>query len=151
MIEPEQWFRDGFKLAGDDMLLQIVQKQIVPAIEAALARTRRRRASAAAVAADRRGEPGPVQARVLRQQFALQVLMPVGLAHVHATRSYDPLQGADLVTLPIARCCRRMRHPHQRAIDYFATGVRQAPAVRRASTSWMCRSRSIWTACMPRP
>ena len=35
-IIPEQRFRDGFKVAGDDILLEVIQAVVVPALKRAL-------------------------------------------------------------------------------------------------------------------
>ena len=83
---PEQKFREGFNVAGDDILLRVVQGHVLPPIEAAM------RAAGIAnptdlmaelVGGDRGGED--VIQRNLRQQFALQIAHP-HRAGVHARR-----------------------------------------------------------------
>jgi hypothetical protein len=125
MIEPKQLFRDGFKLAGDDILLNIIQKQILPAIEAAIGALGAVEASSI-MSQLIGGENLDVQRQMLRHQFTLQILMPAGLALLHRYEGFDPLQGADIVTLPLRELLPSDSHPHQRAIDYFNTGVRKA-------------------------
>ncbi|MBM3644156.1 MAG: hypothetical protein FJX02_07425 [Alphaproteobacteria bacterium] len=91
---PEQRFREGFSVAGDDILLRVVQAHVLPPIEAAL------RAAGIAnpgdltaelLGGDRGGED--VIQRNLRQQFALQIAHPVALELLHAAESFDPASG----------------------------------------------------------
>ena len=133
MIEPKQLFRDGFKLAGDDILLHIIQKQILPAIEAAIGGLGVAEASSI-MSQLIGGENLDVQRQMLRHQFTLQVLMPAGLSLLHRYEGYDPVLGADLVTLPLRQLLPADAHPHQRAIDYFDTGRTQGNR-RRAESS----------------
>ncbi|QEX14839.1 virulence factor [Hypericibacter terrae] len=125
MIEPKQLFRDGFKLAGDDILLHIIQTQILPAISAAV--------SALGVAEVPSvmseligGENLDVQRQMLRHQFTLQILMPAGLSLLHRYETYDPVVGADVVTLPLRQLLPLDAQPHRRAIEYFDAGIRKA-------------------------
>ncbi len=91
---PEQKFREGFTVAGDDILLRVVQAHVLPPIEAAM------RAAGIAnpadlmaelVGGDRGGED--VIQRNLRQQFALQIAHPVALEFLRAAETYDPTSG----------------------------------------------------------
>src|SRR5580693_1699341 len=91
---PEQKFREGFNVAGDDILLRVVQGHVLPPIEAAM------RAAGIAnpidlmaelVGGDRGGED--VIQRNLRQQFALQIAHPVALEFMRAAETYDPTSG----------------------------------------------------------
>ena len=91
---PEQKFREGFNVAGDDILLRVVQGHVLPPIEAAL------RAAGIAnpadlmaelVGGDRGGED--VIHRNLRQQFALQIAHPLALEFLHAAETFDPTSG----------------------------------------------------------
>ncbi len=91
---PDQKFREGFSVAGDDILLRVVQGHILPPIESAL-----RNAGIAnpvdlmaeLVGGDRGGED--VIQRNLRQQFALQIAQPIALAFLSAAETYDPTHG----------------------------------------------------------
>ena len=82
---PEQRFREGFNVAGDDILLRVVQAHVLPPVEAAM------RAAGIAnptdlmaelLGGDRGGED--VIQRNLRQQFALQVAHPIALEFMRA-------------------------------------------------------------------
>ncbi len=91
---PEQKFREGFNVAGDDILLRVVQAHVLPPIEVAM------RAAGIAnpadlmaelVGGDRGGED--VIQRNLRQQFALQIAHPIALEFLRAAETYDPSSG----------------------------------------------------------
>lgn len=121
-IVPEQRFRDGFKVAGDDLVLEVVQKIVVTAIEDAL--------RAAGVVDPTPllsrligSEPIAVQESALRQQTTLQILYPLGLRILKEYEKYDPLVGADLMAHPIREWLPADGQPSDAVLRYFATGV----------------------------
>src|SRR5260370_22768343 len=88
---PEQKFREGFNVAGDDILLRVVQGHVRPPIELAI------RAAGIAnpvdlmaelVSGDRGGDD--VIQRNLRQQFALQIPLPLAPEFMRAAQASDP-------------------------------------------------------------
>jgi hypothetical protein len=97
---PEQRFRDGFRIAGDDIVLQLIRTLLMPAFESAL--------KAIGVgdykpllARMMGAEHLDVRDRVLRQQLVVQLLYPAGLALLGLCEEYDPLRGADTRTLTL--------------------------------------------------
>jgi hypothetical protein len=91
---PEQKFREGFNVAGDDILLRVVQAHVLPPIEAALRTAGIANPAdlmAELVGGDRGGED--VIQRNLRQQFALQIAHPLALEFLRAAETYDPTSG----------------------------------------------------------
>jgi hypothetical protein len=91
---PEQKFREGFNVAGDDILLRVVQAHVLPPIEAAMRAAGIANPSdlmAELVGGDRGGED--VIQRNLRQQFALQIAHPIALEFLRAAETYDPTSG----------------------------------------------------------
>nr|WP_163501626.1 virulence factor SrfB [Halomonas socia] len=97
-VVPEQRFRDGFRVAGDDILLDVIQLFVLPSFEAALKQ-------AGVVSPDAMmsrlcGQEGAnAQEQVLRQQLNLQVFAPLGLALLEAYESFDPEHPSDPETL----------------------------------------------------
>ncbi|AJJ53421.1 virulence factor SrfB family protein [Yersinia pseudotuberculosis IP 32953] len=89
-ISPRLLFREGFKVAGDDILLDIIQLYILPALQATLKKM-------AVVNSDGVmdklfGNDGRMDGQsVLRQQATLQIFMPVGRAILEAYENFDPL------------------------------------------------------------
>ncbi|RIQ31382.1 virulence factor SrfB [Bordetella avium] len=92
-ILPTQRFRDGFKVAGDDIVLDVVRQFILPSFEQAL---KDKGVAAPADLADKicgARSLGAVDL-VLRQQLTLQVFYPLALAVLAAYERYDVEQGS---------------------------------------------------------
>jgi hypothetical protein len=123
-IRPEQRFRDGFKVAGDDLLLEVVQKIVVPAIETAL-REAGLNDPAPLLSRLIGSEPISVQDAALRQQLALQVLYPAGLTILSEYEQYNPVQRAEVLTRTLGEMLKKREPPSDAVCRYFATGVRQ--------------------------
>ncbi|WP_250148456.1 molecular chaperone [Serratia marcescens] len=89
-INPRLLFREGFKVAGDDILLDAIQQFILPAVQQAFEAAG---VSAAPALMDRLfGNEGRMDGlSTLRQQAALQIFMPAGRALLGAYEEYDPL------------------------------------------------------------
>ena len=96
-IIPSQRFRDGFKVAGDDILLDVIQEFILPSFRSAL---RDAGVSEPDALMSRLCGNGDATApeRILRQQLNLQVFVPLGLALLRAYEQYDPTQSHAPVT-----------------------------------------------------
>lgn len=126
-ILPKQVFRDGFKVAGDDIVYDTIRHLIVPALSDALA---------AAGVADPASllsrligsEAGIVQDMVLRQQLTLQVLYPVGLALLKEYEQYQPRQGAEVHGETLGSLLAGRDQPSAEVLEYFAAGVRRVLA-----------------------
>ncbi len=123
-ILPEQRFRDGFKTAGDDILLEVVRKLVVPAIEEAL---QEHGVPDPAPLLSRLigAEPVSVQDQALRQQLTLQILYPLGLRILKDYEGYDPVAGADPELRTIGEMLEGRDPPSEQVIQYFARGVRR--------------------------
>lgn len=124
-IVPAQRFRDGFKVAGDDILLEIIHAVLLPALSAAL--------SGAGVEESEvllsrliGSDPVDVQEGMLRQQLALQVLYPAGLAVLKAYEGYDPLRISEPVSTHLGALLAEIHReaPTRQVLDWFAAGVR---------------------------
>ena len=88
-IVPEQRFRDGFKVAGDDILLDVIQEFILPSFEKAL-QDAGVKAPASLMSRLCGAESGSAQDMVLRQQLNLQVFTPLGLELLRQYELYNP-------------------------------------------------------------
>lgn len=90
-IRPEQRFRDGFKIAGDDIVLDVIQSYILPGFAHALKLV----GVAVPDAFMSRlcgGESLDARDQVLRQQLNLQVFTPLALSVLKAYEDFDPEQ-----------------------------------------------------------
>ncbi len=118
-INPTQNFREGFKIAGDDILEAVIQRQVLPPIGRALAA--RGVADPTALlqhlfGADRAGMPE--QERHLRKQFVTQVAMPIALAMLHAYEAARPWGEDAPYTRTFADFFHDDTWPAQRILDY---------------------------------
>ena len=121
-LPPHLLFREGFKVAGDDMLLDVIQRCVLPALQ-----TRLQQAGvtdAAALLATLFGDSGRIDTRaILRQQTALQLFMPLGHAVLSAREQSDindPVAGlhATFGELLSQRPTRNVMNYIQQAIDH---------------------------------
>ena len=95
-IIPQLLFREGFKLAGDDILLDVIQRYLLPALRQTLEQAGV--AHPAALMDTLFGNQGRLDGlSTRRQQTALQLFIPLGQAILQAYETYDPLDaGAEL-------------------------------------------------------
>ena len=124
-ILPEQRFRDGFKIAGDDIVLDVIRAVVLPAIGNAF--------KAAGVAEPEAlvsklmgSESLDAQIAVLRQQFTLQVLYPVALTVIKEYERYDPLEPGNLGSRLVSELLSEVGHPTSDVLDYVNTAVQRA-------------------------
>ena len=94
-ITPQLLFREGFKIAGDDILLDVIQRCVLPALQTQLQKAGI--ADAPALMATLFGDSGRIDTQaVLRQQTTLQLFMPIGHAILGGWEQSDindPLAG----------------------------------------------------------
>ena len=128
-ILPEQRFRDGFKVAGDDLLLEVIQKMVVPAIERAL-RDFGVAEPAALLSQLIGAETLSVQDRTSRQRLALEVFYPLGLRLLHDYEGFDPSQRQAPRVATIGEVLTGPDRPSEHVVDYFALGVKRATGAR---------------------
>ena len=122
-INPVQNFREGFRIAGDDVLAAVIERQVLPMLGLAMA--------AAGVAdpgallrhlfgGDRGGQSE--LDRHLRRQFVAQVLEPVGIAMLHSYEQSDRPQG-EMWRRPIGSFFPAELRPRERVLDYVGKAV----------------------------
>ncbi|ECJ4007165.1 hypothetical protein ZF76_16050, partial [Salmonella enterica subsp. enterica] len=121
-ITPHLLFREGFKVAGDDLLLDIIQRCVLPSLQTALQRAGV--TDAAALLATLFSDSGRIDTQaILRQQTALQLFMPLGHAVLSAWEQSDindPFAGlhATFGDLLIRRPTSNVMNYIQQAIDH---------------------------------
>jgi hypothetical protein len=121
-ITPQLLFREGFKVAGDDTLLDVIQRYVLPALQTQLQKSGI--ADASLLMASLFGDSGRIDTQaVLRQQTALQLFMPIGHAILAAWESSDvddPLAGlhATFGDLLPQKPTRNVMNYLQQAIDH---------------------------------
>lgn len=89
-IIPRLLFREGFKVAGDDILLDVIQLYVLPALQAALKKAGV--TSPDSLMTRLFGSEGRMDGQLtLRQQVTLQMFIPIGQAILEAYEQFDPL------------------------------------------------------------
>lgn len=90
-IIPTQRFRDGFKVAGDDILLDMIRNVVVESLTVGLKNAGLR--DPEPILSELIGDQAlKVQDALLRQQLTLQVFSPIGLRVLKEYEGYDPMQ-----------------------------------------------------------
>ncbi len=127
-IEPFQEFREGFNLAGDDVLLEIIGRHLLDPIEQAL--------SQAGLGASARsvldflvgGNHGNKQAieYVRRQQFAARVAAPIGLALLRDYEAFDPLEPGPDIDRTVEAFFKDVERPPESLFAHFNATVAKA-------------------------
>ncbi|ENA1771607.1 virulence factor SrfB [Yersinia ruckeri] len=121
-ITPRLLFREGFKVAGDDILLDVIQLYLLPALQAALKKA---------------GVPAPdlLMAKLfsndgradgqstLRQQVTLQLFMPIGRAILQAYEGFDPLDSSAELDAVFGELLTQV--PTVRVCDYLNTEIQR--------------------------
>ena len=101
-IVPTQLFREGFKIAGDDILEAVVARHILPAIEAHLATQGSADPQAVLrgiVGADRGGQSE--QERQFRRRFVTQVCVPAALTLLRDYETTKPFEAETPRSVPL--------------------------------------------------
>jgi hypothetical protein len=138
-INPRLLFREGFKLAGDDILLDVIGQFILPAVQQAFEQAG---VNAAAATMDKLfGNQGRMDGfSTLRQQATLQIFMPAGRALLSAYEDYDPLDshaeiaatlGELLPQMPTLQVLAFINDEVQRGSGNAAFDILQTPLVIR--------------------
>ena len=122
-IVPIQRFRDGFKIAGDDILLDVIREFILPPLRDAL-RNAGIENPDALLSRLIGNENLSVQDGVLRQQATLQLFAPLGLRLLKTYEDYDPLDAGKQFSGTFGELLGDER-PTPKVEEYFASAVRK--------------------------
>ncbi len=117
-IRPTQNFREGFKIAGDDLLQAVIERVVLPPLEQALAEARMREPKAflRRVLGGARGGQSEAE-RQLTRQFVARVLEPCALSLLGAYEALGAEAGGAVARLNLAEGPGRPRH--DRAIAFL--------------------------------
>jgi hypothetical protein len=125
-INPTQNFREGFKLAGDDILAAVIERHLLPAISKSLhaAGIGDPRAMLRKLFSGNRGSETELE-RHLRRQFVTQALEPAGLSLLHAYEQggAGPYAGVEVKRLDAL--WDKSLPPSGRVLDFFMDEARE--------------------------
>jgi hypothetical protein len=101
-ITPDQNFREGFRLAGDEILRDVIESLVLPQLESALAIAGALDAKALLqqLLGGERGNQTELE-RHLQRQFVSQVLEPLGLAIIHAYEGVTDRHANEILRAPL--------------------------------------------------
>jgi len=126
-LKPTQEFREGFNIAGDDVLCGIIERNVLPALLEAV-----RQCGAAnpeelmaRLLGANRGDQAERE-RTLRRQFANQVALPLALELLHRYENTDLSAGNEAVTLRLADVYPAGAGPHEQVVAFLEDAVRAA-------------------------
>ncbi|MDS4040094.1 MAG: virulence factor SrfB [Candidatus Competibacter sp.] len=124
-LRPTQEFREGFNIAGDDVLCGLIERNVLPALLDAL----RRNGAAnpeellARLLGANRGDQAE-RDRTLRRQFANQVALPLALELLHRYENADLSAGNEAVTLRLADVYPAGAGPHEQVTAFLEAAAR---------------------------
>jgi hypothetical protein len=111
VITPREDFREGFKLAGDDVLEMVVMRHVIPAVVRRLTQCGLDRGAAERLLLGLyRSAGGTEPERQGRRQTLLQIFVPVALGILQHYERWDPLSPESVETVPMGELIRRARH-----------------------------------------
>lgn len=124
-IVPKQRFRDGFKVAGDDILLDIIRDVVVDSLSKNL-KEKGISNPDSLLSGIIGSEAWSVQDKLLRQQLTLQVFMPIGLRVLKEYENYDPYHSEGNVnTFTFNSLLSEVEPPTENVLDYINEPIRR--------------------------
>lgn len=121
-ITPRLLFREGFKVAGDDILLDVIQLYILPALHAALKKAGL--ANPDGLMTRLFGSEGRMDGHAtLRQQSTLQIFIPLAHAVLEVYERFDPLDTHAEIDAPFGELLEQP--PTQKVLDYLHTEIQR--------------------------
>lgn len=126
-LKPTQEFREGFNIAGDDVLCGLIERNVLPTLLDAI------RQSGAAnpeellarLLGANRGNQAE-RDRTLRRQFANQVALPLALQLLHRYENADLSSGNEALMLRLADIYLSGSGPHEQVVAFLEDAVRTA-------------------------
>ncbi|MCU5775541.1 virulence factor SrfB [Erwiniaceae bacterium BAC15a-03b] len=122
-INPRLLFREGFKVAGDDILLDVIQLYVLPALQDALKKAGL--VNPDVLMAKLFGHDGRIDAQsTLRQQVTLQIFMPVARAILENYERFDPLDSSAEIDATFAELLQQV--PTSKVLEYINGELQRA-------------------------
>jgi hypothetical protein len=130
VIQPSEDFREGFNIAGDNILRAVVENHVVHQIRAAMGAAgaqNPRDVLTRLIGGDFGGQSE--QERALRNRFIRQVATPIGLAILERYEPVDLKQGNQLDTMSLRDFFTPENYPQADVLDFVDQAARSAGAV----------------------
>lgn len=126
-VKPTQEFREGFNIAGDDVLCGLIERNVLPALLEAIHQSGAANPEEllARLLGANRGDQAE-RDRTLRRQFANQVTLPLALELLHRYENADLSTSNEAVTLKLADVYPSGSGPHEQVVAFLEDAVREA-------------------------
>ncbi|HOB60811.1 MAG TPA: virulence factor SrfB [Candidatus Competibacteraceae bacterium] len=126
-VKPTQEFREGFNIAGDDVLCGLIERNVLPALLDAIRQSGAANGEElmARLLGANRGDQAE-RDRTLRRQFANQVALPLALELLHRYETTDLSAGNEAVTLRLADVYPAGSGPHEQVTAFLEEAVHAA-------------------------
>lgn len=126
-VRPIQEFREGFNIAGDDVLCGLIERNVLPVLVEAIRQSGASNPEEllARLLGANRGDQAE-RDRTLRRQFANQVALPLALELLHHYENTDLSVGNEAVTLRLADVYPAGSGPHEQVVRFLEDAVRAA-------------------------
>lgn len=124
-VKPTQEFREGFNIAGDDVLCGLIERNLLPVLVEALRNSGvvNPEELMARLLGANRGDQAE-RDRTLRRQFANQVALPLALELLHRYENTDLSSGNEAVTLKLADVYPPGGGPHEQVVAFIEDAAR---------------------------
>lgn len=123
-LVPKQEFREGFNIAGDDILRAVIERHVLPCIEQAIEDSGVSEADivmSSLFGTSRANEDEREHAK--RRQFTHQIAVPVALRILGLYEYYDPIQGSANYQLGFDDIFESENRPLVNVVDYICRAV----------------------------
>ncbi|PIE82975.1 MAG: hypothetical protein CSA09_04080 [Candidatus Contendobacter odensis] len=126
-LKPTQEFREGFNIAGDDVLCGLIERNILPALLDAIRDSGANNPEEllARLLGANRGDQAE-RDRTLRRQFANQITLPLALALLQRYENTDLSVGNEAITLRLKDVYPLGKAPHEQVTAFLETAVHAA-------------------------
>jgi len=126
-LRPTQEFREGFNIAGDDVLCGLIERNVLPTLLDAIRQSGAANAEEllARLLGANRGDQAERE-RTLRRQFASQVALPLALAMLQRYENADLTTGNEAITFKLADVYPPNASPHEQVTAFLEDAVRMA-------------------------
>ena len=126
-LKPTQEFREGFNIAGDDVLCGLIERNVLPTLLDAIRQSGAANPEAllARLLGANRGDQAE-RDRTLRRQFANQVALPLALQLLHHYENADLSAGNEALILRLVDVYPAGSGPHEQVAAFLEDAVRTA-------------------------
>ena len=126
-LRPTQEFREGFNIAGDDVLCGLIERNVLPVLLDAIRHNGAANAEEllARLLGANRGDQAE-RDRTLRRQFASQIALPLALAMLQRYENADLSTGNEAITLKLADVYPSDTQPHKQVVAFLEDAVHAA-------------------------